>query len=220
MKITTAFKLMMWANRGYIIKTYGREYYCQFRTLAKKKMKELQPKVPDIGKSIYKINYAFVIANVPFFHAFSAFEQTRDNAGELLYVVNENLLTKIPKFIFLRMGKRTVSQKRIKELKRAQRQSELGLLNRLDWKIQVVENPDGTYWANMLECGALKVLKAIQEDGIFPYVCRIDYLWANLGGFKFVRTKTLADGDECCNNHIIGLGLTEWSPQRGFDDRK
>jgi hypothetical protein len=39
-------------------------------------------------------------------------------------------------------------------------------------------------------------------------------------GLQFVRTKTLADGDDCCNNHIAGPGFTEWAPEKGFEVRK
>jgi hypothetical protein len=43
---------------------------------------------------------------------------------------------------------------------------------------------------------------------------------ANLMGIKFERNKTLADGDDCCNNHVLGSGFTEWSPEKGFELRK
>jgi hypothetical protein len=55
---------------------------------------------------------------------------------------------------------------------------------------------------------------------VFPYACRIDYLMANLMGLQFVRTKTLADGDDCCDNYIAGPGFTEWAPEKGFEHRK
>lgn len=55
---------------------------------------------------------------------------------------------------------------------------------------------------------------------IGTYPCRLDYLMANIKGNKFERTKTLADGDDCCNCNMMGLGYTEWSPEKGFEQRK
>lgn len=220
MKPTIAYKLLILANKKYIKRIYGVDYYKKFKLIANEKIKELKPKIPDIGKSIYSLNYAFIIAYVPFYHAFNQFNETKDKAGELIYLINENLIKKIPTFILLKMGKINTSEKWIKKLKEEQKKGELGLLHPMDWKIEVLENDDGTYYCNMKECGALKVLKELEEDNIFPYPCRIDYLMAHLTGNKFERTKTLGDGNECCNNYMMGLGNTEWSPEKGFNQRK
>ncbi len=45
-------------------------------------------------------------------------------------------------------------------------------------------------------------------------------LMANLMGLQFTRAKTLADGDDYCNNYIGGPGFTEWAPEKGFLSRK
>ncbi|KOR27005.1 L-2-amino-thiazoline-4-carboxylic acid hydrolase [Clostridium sp. L74] len=220
MKVSKAYKILIWSNKRYLIKTYGVDYYNKFRIIADKKLKEIEPKVPDIGKSVNSLNYAFIIAYVPFFHAFNKLQETKDIAGELIWVINENFFRKIPKFIWLKMGKISSSPKSIKTLKKEQKKNELGLTHPMDWKFQVIDNYDGTYCCNIKECGALKVLREIGEDRIFPYPCRLDYLMANLKGNKFKRTKTLADGDECCNCNIMGSGYTEWSPEKGFEQRK
>ncbi|WP_315115539.1 hypothetical protein [uncultured Clostridium sp.] len=34
------------------------------------------------------------------------------------------------------------------------------------------------------------------------------------------ETKTLGDGDDCCNCRYIIGGSCEWSPEKGFVDRK
>jgi hypothetical protein len=47
---------------------------------------------------------------------------------------------------------------------------------------------------------------------VFPCFYMLDYLMANLTGLRFVRPKTLADGDHCCNNYIAAPRFTEWAP--------
>lgn len=112
------------------------------------------------------------------------------------------------------------SKAAVKSLRAAQARGEAGLLNPMDWRVEIEEPAEGGYRSTMTQCGALQALRAIGEDGVFPYACRIDYLMASLMGLRFVRTKTLADGDECCDNYIAGLGRTEWAPERGFEDRR
>jgi hypothetical protein len=48
----------------------------------------------------------------------------------------------------------------------------------------------------------------------------MDYLMANLMGNGFTRTKTLGDGDNCCNCSYSKVGYCEWSPEKGFIERK
>jgi hypothetical protein len=220
MKTRIAYILLMRANSSYIKKNYGLKFYQEFKLIANEKLEQLIQEIPDIGNSMFSINYAFVTAYVPFFYAFRQFEETKDKAGELLWLINENLLRIIPVFIWRIAGKIAVSTRNIKVLQKIQKQGELGLMHPMDWRLEIVEHSDQTYSCNMKECGALKVLKELGEDSIFPYTCRIDYLMANLMRIKFERNKTLADGDDCCNNHILGSGFTEWSPEKGFELRK
>jgi hypothetical protein len=48
----------------------------------------------------------------------------------------------------------------------------------------------------------------------------MDYLFAHLMNNGFERTKTLGDGDDCCNCRYYLTGSCEWSPEKGFADRK
>lgn len=42
----------------------------------------------------------------------------------------------------------------------------------------------------------------------------------NRNHYGFERTKTLGDGDECCNCRYYIKGDCDWSPEKGFNDRK
>ena len=55
---------------------------------------------------------------------------------------------------------------------------------------------------------------------MLPGICRIDYLFSHLMGNGFTRTQTLGDGDACCNCRYQLKGTCEWSPEKGFLDRK
>lgn len=220
MKTRTAYRVLMFANAAYLRHTYGDEFYRQFRQIADDKLRELIPRIPDLSDSMASLSYGLITAYVPFFHSFKHFERTRDQAGELLWVINENLLQRFPSALRTLLGRMATSPRMVSSLRAAQMRGEAGQLDPMDWRVMIDEPVEGGYRSTMTQCGALQALRAIGEDGVFPYACRIDYLMANLMGLQFVRTKTLADGDDCCDNYIAGLGFTEWAPEKGFQNRR
>ena len=44
-----------------------------------------------------------------------------------------------------------------------------------------------------------KLAADFHSEGLLPEICRMDYMYANIMGNCFERTKTLGDGDDCCN---------------------
>jgi hypothetical protein len=97
---------------------------------------------------------------------------------------------------------------------------EQGRLHAFDYKIKYQEISDKIFEIDFYECGMLKLARTFDAEGMFPSICRIDYLMFSLGGTGFERTKTLGDGDDCCNCRSIVDGKCEWAPEKGFEDRK
>lgn len=142
------------------------------------------------------MSYGFITAYMPFFHAFRQFDQTREHAGESLWVINENRLRRFPAAARTLLGRRATSKMFVQSLHAAPSRGERGLLHPMDWRIVVEEPIGGGYrstWAQSM---------------------------ANLMGLPFTRAKTLADGDDCYSNDIVGPGFTEWAPEKGFLSRK
>jgi hypothetical protein len=130
------------------------------------------------------------------------------------------MLQRFPAALRALLGRMATCETMLKSLRAAQRKGELGLLHPMDWRVKVEEPVEGRHRTTWTQCGALQVQRSIGADGVFPYACRVDYLMADLMGLRFIRTKILADGDDCCNNHITGPAFTEWTPQKGFDHHK
>jgi len=59
------------------------------------------------------------------------------------------------------------------------------------------------YYVTHRECGVCKIAK--QEDLMFlmPHMCVMDYPTIEYKGGKLFRTKTLGNGDDCCNFHVV-----------------
>lgn len=59
------------------------------------------------------------------------------------------------------------------------------------------------YYVTHRECGVCKIAK--QEDLMFlmPHMCVMDYPTIEYKGGKLIRTKTLGNGDDCCDFHVV-----------------
>ncbi|MEN6350201.1 MAG: L-2-amino-thiazoline-4-carboxylic acid hydrolase [Syntrophomonas sp.] len=93
-------------------------------------------------------------------------------------------------------------------------------LHPYDWKIAYREINENTFEIDITECAMLKLAKDFDVLGMYPAICRMDYLFSHYMGNGFERTKTLGDGDECCNCRYHIVGNCEWSPEKGFESRR
>lgn len=69
-----------------------------------------------------------------------------------------------------------------------------------DWVVTVIKgNADFELGYDYEECG---VCKLCRDEGCFElakYLCKLDFLMADIMGMKLVRSKTLAEGYCCCD---------------------
>ena len=69
-----------------------------------------------------------------------------------------------------------------------------------DWVVDILEgNDEYDLGYDYRECG---VVKLCQDEGVpqyAEYLCRLDYLLADLMGMELKRTMTIADGDSLCD---------------------
>jgi hypothetical protein len=75
-----------------------------------------------------------------------------------------------------------------------------------DWVCKYVEGDGETfeYGLDVTECGLLKFWRAQGVEEFVPYLCLTDWaLWQSLG-IEVKRTRTLANGGDCCDYRYIG----------------
>lgn len=219
-KIRVACRLLLWAAKPTLVARFGKVRFNQIRSAADAKLKAILPRIPPLRGSNFDLNYSFIVAYVPLHHAFRQFDETKGSADALLWMANETLLRKVPGAIWRAIGKASLRSRKVTAIRALQQRGEAGLLDPLDYRIQVQEMSEGGYVCTFTECAALKVLRSIGEAEVFPAACRLDYLMAHLSAIRFERNKTLSDGDDGCDNHILGLGETVWAPETGFANRK
>jgi hypothetical protein len=205
-------------SRKTIIKQHGKVFYKKFCKSSKEWIDRIAPQTPDIGNTVFSMNYAFTPSYIAWWKA--ACEQLqKEQADKLLWTIKERVFSLIPKRLAPTCIKLYMNNFR-KKAPIHVKLHEQGRLHSYDYKIKYQEINDETFEIDFYECGMLKLARAFDAEGMFPSICRIDYLMFSLGGAGFERTKTLGDGDNCCNCRYVIGGKCEWAPEKGFADRK
>jgi hypothetical protein len=217
--IKIIYIITMARSKQFLIEKYGKEFWKDFRNISKQNLYEILPKIVDIGDSLFSFNYKFGPCYVAWFKAFSKLGISVEEIGENIWTMNEKMVTTIPKPFLHLTGKLYLNGFRKKAASHVEKQN-IGNLYPYDWKIRYREIDDNIFELDITECALKRMANDFGAIDLLPSICRMDYLFSYLMGNGFERTKTLGDGDDCCNCRYHIVGSCEWSPQKGFTDRK
>lgn len=219
-KIKLIFLVMTGRSRKNLVKMFGKAFYNDFVKLSKQYLDEMLPSVPDIGKSIFSLNYNYGPCYFAWYKGLKQLGQTKESALRLIWQINEDFVSSFPKPLLHYFAKNMylgVFRKRALE---AERKGKEGALHPFDWRIEYKNIDKNTFAINIYECAMLKLAAKFGFLEMFPAVCRMDYLFSHYFDNSFKRTGTLADGSICCDCWYQFPGKCEWAPERGFEIRK
>ena len=141
---------------------------------------------------------------------------TAEETGELLRRAITAQLKRIPRPLRHAMGRYRFSRLKIRQFERAARRSQARRYPG-DWVFEVVDGDGETFDTGVdhIECGIVKFLHAHDADELAPYLCDLDYVFAEATGYGLRRTKTLAWGCDKCDFRLTKKGVTSapWPPQ-------
>ena len=213
------YHIAMYRSRGYFEQQYNRDFWYRFKAGSDACLAEILPKVPDIGKSVFSFNYIFAPYYIAWYKTLRKLGNTPQEADQNLWVMNERMARTLHASLLKLAGRIYLASFSRKAAGHEARQKE-GKLHPYDWKIVYRPIDANTFEIDILECAYVKLTKDLGARDMLPGVCRMDYLFSHRMGNGFTRTKTLADGDECCNCRYQLTGACEWAPEKGFTDRK
>lgn len=213
------YNLTMFRSKKKLIDKYGIDFWLKFKKQSRKFLEDILQRVPDIGKSIFSFNYKFAPSYISWYKTFLELGLSQEETIQNIWMMNEKMATTLPKPFLHLIGKTYFSSFRKKAKKHLTRQSE-NRLHPYDWQIEYRSIDANSFEINIKSCAMKNLSHDLAADGLLPGICRMDYLFANLMRNGFKRTKTLGDGDECCNCHYEMKGSCEWSPEKGFEYRK
>ena len=194
------YRLTMCRSKGYIQKQYGKSFWKSFREHSDAVFRQVAAELPDIGDSIFSFNYAYAPSYVAWYRSMRQLGLDAGQADDLIWKMNEKMLLSVPKPILHMAGKSYLNSFRKKAKQHLQRQGKPGF-SEYDWLIDYRDIDANSFEIDIRRCGFITVAKKYGVEGMLPGICSVDYMVSHYMGNGFSRTKTLGDGDECCNCH-------------------
>ena len=194
------YRLTMCRSKGYIQKQYGKSFWKSFREHSDAVYRQVAAELPDIGDSIFSFNYAYAPSYVAWYRSMRQLGLDAGQADDLMWKMNEKMLLSVPKPFLQMAGKSYLNSFRKKAKQHLQRQGKPGF-SEYDWLIDYRDIDANSFEIDIRRCGFITVAKKYGVEGMLPGICSVDYMVSHYMGNGFSRTKTLGDGDECCNCH-------------------
>lgn len=194
------YRLTMCRSKGYIQKQYGKSFWKSFREHSDAVFRQVAAELPDIGDSIFSFNYAYAPSYVAWYRSMRQLGLDAGQADDLMWKMNEKMLLSVPKPFLHMAGKSYLNSFRKKAKRHLQRQGKPGF-SEYDWLIDYRDIDANSFEIDIRRCGFITVAKKYGVEGMLPGICSVDYMVSHYMGNGFSRTKTLGDGDECCNCH-------------------
>ena len=194
------YRLTMCRSKGYIQKQYGKSFWKSFREHSDAVFRQVAAELPDIGDSIFSFNYAYAPSYVAWYRSMRQLGLDAGQADDLMWKMNEKMLLSVPKPFLHMAGKSYLNSFRKKAKQHLQRQGKPGF-SEYDWLIDYRDIDANSFEIDIRRCGFITVAKKYGVEGMLPGSCSVDYMVSHYMGNGFSRTKTLGDGDECCNCH-------------------
>lgn len=194
------YRLTMCRSKGYIQKQYGKSFWKSFREHSDAVFRQVAAELPDIGDSIFSFNYAHAPSYVAWYRSMRQLGLDAGQADDLMWKMNEKMLLSVPKPFLHMAGKSYLNSFRKKAKQHLQRQGKPGF-SEYDWLIDYRDIDANSFEIDIRRCGFITVAKKYGVEGMLPGICSVDYMVSYYMGNGFSRTKTLGDGDECCNCH-------------------
>lgn len=194
------YRLTMCRSKGHIQKQYGKSFWKSFREHSDAVFRQVAAELPDIGDSIFSFNYAYAPSYVAWYRSMRQLGLDAGQADDLMWKMNEKMLLSVPKPFLHMAGKSYLNSFRKKAKQHLQRQGKPGF-SEYDWLIDYRDIDANSFEIDIRRCGFITVAKKYGVEGMLPGICSVDYMVSHYMGNGFSRTKTLGDGDECCNCH-------------------
>ncbi len=194
------YRLTMCRSKGYIQKQYGKSFWKSFREHSDAVFRQVAAELPDIGDSIFSFNYAYAPSYVAWYRSMRQLGLDAGQADDLMWKMNEKMLLSVPKPFLHMAGKSYLNSFRKKAKQHLQRQGKPGF-SEYDWLIDYRDIDANSFEIDIRRCGFITVAKKYGVEGMLLGICSVDYMVSHYMGNGFSRTKTLGDGDECCNCH-------------------
>lgn len=137
------------------------------------------PWVPDIGDSIFALNYLYGPCYFAWYQALRDMGFEKQDAMNKIWQINEDFVKTFPKPLRHWIGNHLYLGTFRRKAVEAERRGKMGQLHPSDWRIEYVNIDQNTFAINILDCAMLKLADQFGYRELFPHVCRMDYLFSH-----------------------------------------
>ena len=170
-----------------------------FKKKVKSEYKSMLLRTPDIGGSSLEMNL-YIAAFVFSLHKAEPSKITPEIVNEMVTAVFDSpFIVKAHKNKKCTLFTDKVQDKKVKESIASQNSK-----YELDWKFHYEKGVD-EFYNTYTECGICKLGKRENCFEFVPCLCNMDERNYRNDGGQLHRTKTLAQGDDCCNFHVTKI---------------
>ena len=163
-----------------------------------KEYKAMIERTPGIGGNINESN----LIGACFFFSMA---KANPNLTPLLldeiidYIMRSNFMKKVYNG---KKKKGTVFSEKVQNKKIVEAKKSHNSIYKMDWEF-TYEKKEDEFYCTYTKCGVCKLAAIEHVEEFLPCMCKMDYAKFELLGAELIRTKTLSNGDECCNFHVI-----------------
>lgn len=170
-----------------------------YQKKVKKLFKDMLLRTPDIGGSSLESNL-YIAAFVFSLHKAAPEKITPEIVDAMVTAVFESpFIVKVHKNKECTLFADKVQDKKLQESRESQHSK-----YEMDWKFEYQKGTD-EFYNTYTECGICKLGQRENCFEFVPCLCNMDERSYRLDGGQLHRTKTLANGDECCDFHVTRI---------------
>jgi len=170
-----------------------------YKKSVKREYKAMLLRTPDIGGSSLEVNL-YIAAFVFSLHKANPDKINPDVVNEMVAAVFDSpFLVRVHQNKKCTLFTDAVQDKKVKDSIASQTSK-----YELDWKFQYEKGVD-EFYNTYTECGICKLGKRENCFEFVPCLCNMDERSYRNDGGQLHRTKTLANGDDCCDFHVTKI---------------
>ena len=199
--------------RPSLVKCYGKDLSMVIVQRACQEFEIILPQIPFIGgkKNRWTTDLLESAQILALLRAMQAHGKTLGETVQVLYEGMQIRLASYPRFLLKLMGKVQFSRLFLKRLQHQAAETHKHTYpNNFVAEVVIGDGKEFDWGIHFTECAIHKFYRAQNALEFLPYVCRLDYLTSTAFGIGLVRTKTLANGDERCNQRLKQGRETKW----------
>lgn len=192
--------MFLWMLKSYYKEHFPEIEFAQIKKDVKAEYRAMIERTPGIGGSSLKSD----LIGACFFFAMG--KAVPDMTPELM---NDIIAKSIQSALMQKAheGKRkkgTLFSDKVQDKKAREAENSHSSPYEMDWEFTYQKGKD-EFFCTYTQCGICKLAKREHAERFLPCMCQMDFATYEMVGAKLTRTKTLANGDECCNFHVTRL---------------